>query len=186
MQFHEKVITGVFRDRALAQRCYDVLLGRGFTDDRFNLIMSEQTRSMYVDPLIEERNGIVTAQRARAATHETRAAEGVGVGGAIGTAIGGSLAAIAALGTSLIIPGLNLVVAGPLLAALAGGGAGAITGGMIGGLVGLGIPEDRAETYNKAVREGCTVLAVTLHAGDDAGEVKEIMESCSAENVHSS
>ena len=56
-------------------------------------------------------------------------------------------AAIAAIGTSLVIPGLGLVVAGPLAAALAGAGAGGTAGGLIGALVGHGMPEDRTKKY---------------------------------------
>jgi hypothetical protein len=39
----------------------------------------------------------------------------------VGTVVGASAAAIAAIGTSIVIPGLGWVVAGPLVAALAGG-----------------------------------------------------------------
>ncbi len=54
-----------------------------------------------------------------------KAAEGAGVGGAIGGTVGAIAAAIAAIGTSLVLPGLGLVIAGPIAAALAGAGAGA-------------------------------------------------------------
>ena len=45
------------------------------------------------------------------------------------------MAAVAAAGTSLAIPGLGVVIAGPLAAALAGAGAGAATGGLLGAQV---------------------------------------------------
>lgn len=78
----------------------------------------------------------------------THAADGAGIGGAVGAA----LAAIAAVGTSLAIPGLGLVVAGPLAAALAGAGAGGATGGLLGALIGAGIPEHRAKVYDAGLR----------------------------------
>ena len=53
----------------------------------------------------------------------TKALEGLGVGSAIGGALGGLAAAVAAMGTILTIPGLGLVIAGPLAAGLAGAGA---------------------------------------------------------------
>jgi hypothetical protein len=189
MNTHETMVSGVFRNGADAQRCYDALHNRGLSDDRFSLIVNEQMRHQFVDPLTGEQVVATAANRppqTRTTTGESRASEGVGLGGALGTVVGGSLAAIAAVGTSLVIPGLNLIVAGPLVAALAGGGAGAVTGGVLGGLVGLGISEDKAETYNKALREGCTVLGVALHNDEDVGEVKQIMKSCSAENIFSS
>ena len=48
----------------------------------------------------------------------SKAAEGAGVGGAIGGTVGAILAAIAAVGTTIAIPGLGLVIAGPLAAAI--------------------------------------------------------------------
>ena len=67
------------------------------------------------------------------------------------------------LGTSLVIPGLGLIIAGPLAAGLAGAGAGGITGGLIGALVGSGIPEDRAKIYEDGKLNG-TMEATTPKA----------------------
>ena len=92
------------------------------------MLMSEQTRRGY------HKHG--TEGRIKSGTHAT---EGVAEGGALGTAIGATVGAILALGTSIAIPGLGLIVAGPIIAAFAGGGAGAVAGGAIGGLVGLAV-----------------------------------------------
>jgi len=175
------MVVGVFRRPSEAQHCYDILLERGYADDQFNLMMSEQTRTLYGHPMEHPAR---EAHQHHAG--ESRAIEGMGVGGAIGTALGGSIAAIAAIGTSLLVPGLNVIVAGPLAAALAGGGAGAVTGGFLGGLIGLGIKEDKVETYNKAIHEGCTVLGVTLRNSDRRDTVQEAMKACGAENIHTS
>jgi hypothetical protein len=182
MNNNQTMVVGVFRQPTDAQSCYDILLERGFGDDQFNLMMSEQTRTLFGRPI---------EQRPHEADHhhhhhggESRAMEGMGVGGAIGTAIGGSIAAIAAIGTSLLVPGLNVIVAGPLAAALAGGGAGAVTGGLLGGLIGLGIKEDKVETYHKAIHEGCTVLGVALRTSDRRETVEQAMKACNAENIH--
>jgi hypothetical protein len=48
------------------------------------------------------------------------------VGGVVGAVLAASL-----LSAAQSIPGLNLVIAGPIAAALAGAGAGAATGGVI-------------------------------------------------------
>ena len=61
---------------------------------------------------------------------------GAGIGGAIGSTVGAIIAAVAAVGTSLALPGLGLVIAGPLAAAIAGAGAGAAGDGLIGARVG--------------------------------------------------
>jgi hypothetical protein len=64
-----------------------------------------------------------------------KAMESAGVGGAIGVTAGATLATVAAIGTSIAIPGLGVVIAGPIAAALAGAGAGGLTGGIIGALI---------------------------------------------------
>ena len=106
-------------------------------------MMSDDTRKKYfgdVTPGTELSGG-------------TKAAEGFGKGSAIGGGIGAALGAIFAIGTSIVVPGLGLVVAGPIAAALAGAGAGGATGGLVGALIGAGIPEDRAKLYESGIRE---------------------------------
>ncbi len=110
--------------------------------------MSEDSKKKYYDSALVER------------VEGNDSLEGAGVGGAIGAAVGGTLAALAAVGTSLIIPGLGLIVAGPLAAGLAGAGAGGVAGGLVGALVGWGIPEDKARIYEKGIKDGGIVLAV--------------------------
>jgi hypothetical protein len=110
-------------------------------------------------------------------------AEGVAAGGAIGTAVGAAVAAVAAIGTTLLLPGLGLVVAGPLAAALAGGGAGAVASGVIGGLVGLGLPESNARAYEQALREGGIILGVVPHESEDAFLIKGKFQDLGGENI---
>jgi hypothetical protein len=71
--------------------------------------------------------------------------EGVAVGATGGGAIGAIAAGLAAVG-ALAIPGVGILAAGPIVAALAGAAAGGAAGGLIGGLIGLGIPEHEATT----------------------------------------
>jgi len=176
----DKMVLGVFHDHATAQNCIDSLYAHGYSADDINVLMSEHTRITHFTK---------SDDHEREHT-DNLGLEGAGVGGAIGTAVGASLAALAAVGTSLVIPGLNLVMAGPLAAALAGGGAGAITGGLIGGLAGLGFSAENAEVYHSALREGGTIVGVTLmHQNDDHEQsevetVKEIMKSFNGEQIH--
>ena len=99
----------------------------------------------------------------------TKAAKGAGVGGAIGGTVGAIAAAIAAVGTSIAIPGLGLVVAGPLAAALAGAGAGGAAGGLVGALIGAGIPEERVKHYEQGIKEGGILMGVRPRTEEDAG-----------------
>ena len=131
-----KMVTGLFRDRDSAERAYNDIAARGYGRDDLNLVMSDETRKRHF---------------LNAETPQTelgsKAAEGAGVGAGIGGAVGATLAAIAAIGTSLVVPGLGLVIAGPLAAGLAGAGAGGAAGGLIGALIGAGIPEERVKHY---------------------------------------
>jgi hypothetical protein len=165
-------VSGVFRDRTSAEQAFDTLRGWGYSDREINVLMSDQTRSQYYPPAAHER-------------HEagTKAAEGMAVGGAIGTAVGAGVAAALAIGTSLAIPGLGLVVAGPLAAALAGGGAGAVTGGLVGALVGWGIPEANAQAYQDALREGGVVVGVEARDSKDAKRIEKAFKDLNGENV---
>lgn len=176
-----KMVLGVFHNHAAAQNCVDALYARGYTMDDINVLMSEHTRTThFAKPEEHEHQHEAT---------DNMSLEGAGVGGAIGTVVGASLAAIAAIGTSLVIPGLNIIVAGPLAAALAGGGAGAVTGGLIGALAGLGISAENAEVYHEALRAGGTVVGVTLRGEHDRAneveKVREVMEAFGGKQVHS-
>src|SRR5215216_5134815 len=142
------LVTGLFKTRTAAEAAVDALTKRGYTRDEISVLMSDATRSK--EFAVETRS---------------HAADGAGIGGAVGGTIGAVLAAIVAVGTSIAIPGLGLVVAGPIAAALAGAGAGAATGGLIGALVGAGIPEDRAMVYERGLKDGGVVGA---RARDDA------------------
>ena len=82
-----------------------------------------------------------------------KAAEGAGIGGAIGGTVGVIAAPIAAVGTTLVLPGLGLVIAGPIAAAVAGAGAGAAGGGLVGALAGWSVPEERVKVYGERLKK---------------------------------
>jgi len=139
--------TGIFHNKSDAELAYQHALNQGYTSKDINVLMSEESRKKYYDSpmLIEEGD---------------KSMDGLGLGGATGGAIGGILAAIAAIGTSVAIPGLGLVIAGPLAAGLAGAGAGSIAGGLIGTLIGWGIPETHVKEYESGIKSGGIVLVV--------------------------
>lgn len=147
-QYDKRYTTELFTNRDSAEKAYQSALNKGYADTDINVIMSEDSKKKYYDSVLVER------------VEGNDALEGAGVGGAIGATVGGIVAALAAVGTSLVIPGLGLIVAGPLAAGLAGAGAGGLTGGLVGALVGWGIPEDKARIYEKGIKDGGIVLAV--------------------------
>jgi uncharacterized protein (TIGR02271 family) len=111
--------------------------------------------------------------------------EGSGTGGAIGGTVGAIIGAIAAIGTSIALPGLGLLIAGPIAGALVGAGAGGLTGGLIGALVGSGIPEDTAQEYETGIKSGGTVLGVTPRSSEDAAFFEREWANCGGVNVYS-
>jgi uncharacterized protein YjbJ (UPF0337 family) len=154
-QRSNRMVTGLFRDRESAERAYGSVSERGYAKDDVNLMMSEDTRNKYFSDDDDTEFG-------------TKAWEGAGKGAAIGGGVGATLAAIAAIGTTLALPGIGLLIAGPIAAGLAGGGAGALTGGLIGALVGHGIPEEHAKHYEQGLREGGIVMGVQPRNDEDA------------------
>ena len=102
------------------------------------------------------------------------ASTGAGTGATLGTVLGGGAGLLAGLG-SLAIPGVGpIVAAGWLVAALTGAGVGAAAGGLVGSLTGAGVSEADAQTYQKHVNEGGTL--VTARVDDaQAAQVEQIM-----------
>ena len=142
-------VTSLYNSRDSAERAYRSLTdSHGYKADDIDVLMTDDTRKKHfgdATPGTEFSGG-------------TKAAEGFGKGSAIGGGVGAALAAIFAVGTSVVVPGLGLVVAGPIAAALAGAGAGGATGGIIGALIGAGIPEERAAAYSRGLEEGGIVI----------------------------
>ena len=148
------LLTGVFYDRETTEKAYRDLIDRGYTEQEINVMMSEETRDKYYKDGDSEVG--------------TKALEGTGVGAMVGGTLGAIIGGIAAVGSNLVIPGVGLVIAGPIAAALAGAGAGSLAGGLTGALIGWGIPEERVVHYEKGIREGGTVLGVTPKSEEDA------------------
>jgi hypothetical protein len=158
----DKIVTGTFRDRESAERGYEAITARGYKNDDIHVLMTDDTRKRLFK---DTKNGKDTKLG-------NKALEGAGVGGAIGGAVGATTVGLAAAATSLAIPGLGLLVAGPLAGALAGGAAGATAGGLIGTLVGAGIPEDRAKAYEADLKNGGIIVGVEPRNDEDAGYFK--------------
>jgi len=165
-----RMMTGLFRDRESAERAYGSLSSRGYGKDDVNLLMSEDTRKKYFAGDDSELG--------------TKAWEDAGKGAAIGGGVGATLAAIAAIGTTLALPGIGLLIAGPIAAALAGGGAGALTGGLIGALVGHGIPEEQAKQYEQGIKDGGIVMGVNPRTTEDGDYLETEWRNNRAESLY--
>src|SRR2546421_11849902 len=96
-------VTGLFKTRAAAEAAVDAIIKRGYTRDDISVLMSDSTKN-----------------KEFAVQTRSHAADGLGIGGAIGGTVGAVLLAIAAVGTASAIPGLRLFVSGPNAAPLGG------------------------------------------------------------------
>ena len=161
------MVTGLFRDRESAERVYNSLRGRGYNDDDVSMMMSDDTRKKYFSD--DDKTNF-----------DTKAWEGAGKGAAIGGTMGATLAAIAAIGTSVALPGIGLLVAGPLAAGIAGAGV----GGLVGALIGSGIPEDRAKEYEHGIKEGGILMGVNARDDADAEYFENDWRTNRGENVY--
>jgi len=148
------------------------MVERGYGQDDVNLVMSDETRKKHF------------AADGRETELGSKALEGAGTGAAIGGAVGATLAAIAAIGTTLALPGLGLLIAGPIAAGLAGAGAGGATGGLIGALIGAGIPEERVKKYEEGVKQGGIMMGVTPRNPEDAAYFEEDWKKNRGEQVY--
>jgi hypothetical protein len=149
-------MTSLFSDRESAERAYNEIAARGYKPNEIHVLMTDETRKrLFV-------KGQETTDLGN------KALQGAGVGGAVGGAIGATVVGLAAAAAAVTIPGLGLVIMGPLAGALAGGAAGGAAGGLMGLLVGAGIPQERAKVYETELKGGGIVLGVTPRHDQDA------------------
>lgn len=124
-------------------------------------------------------------ERTREFAHEkhTKAPEGAAAGAAGGAIAGGTFGLLLGLG-AIVIPGLGpFLAAGPIVATLAGIGAGGAVGSLTGALIGMGIPEYEAARYESYLKNGGHLMAV--HADDDdwADKARVILARCGATDI---
>jgi hypothetical protein len=151
------LITGLFDTESAAENAVSQLKQMGYTQNEISIIMKDRVAAAEI-----------------ADTTGTRTMSDVGTGGVIGGIIGGVLGLIVAAGT-VAIPGVGLIVAGPLAAMFAGAGAGGLAGSIIGWLAGAGIPEEVAPYYERGLQEGGIVVAVAAHPGDEE-RVRQVLQ----------
>ncbi len=144
-----------------AERAVGALQDAGFGSDEISIVAKDDDRAQNV------------AQDTGADT-----AEGAGIGAATGGVLG-ALGGLLVGATALTIPGIGLVIAGPLAAVLGGAGIGAVTGGLAGALAGLGVSEDDAKQYETRVEAGDILVVVA--AGRREAEARQILEGRSHE-----
>lgn len=169
------LMTGMFRSRDDAEKAYNSLSSRGYTDRDVNVLMSDETRKRNF-----EKTGTTAGKETELGN---KALKGAGIGGLVGTVVGATAGAIAAVGTAILIPGLGLVIAGPIAGALAGAGAGGATGGLVGLLAGSGVPEERVKKYDEGIKKGGIVIGFRPKNQDDVKAIENEWKSCRGEDI---
>ena len=156
-----RAIMGVFRDRSDADAAVDDLQRLGYGINDITVMMNEGTHL-----------------RAFGAERGSKGGDGVAVGAAAGGALGAVVAGLTATGSIATIAATGgaatPIVIGPLAAALAGLGVGAAGGGILGGLIGLGIPDVRAKEYERDLNDGGILITVRANHGTE-DEVRSAM-----------
>jgi len=155
-------LAALFNTQPDAGRAVDALIAAGFAPERISMLVAEDARGQH----FRIQQG-------------SKAAEGALGGGVLGGAIGALVAGLAAIGI-IATPGVGLVAAGPLLAALAGAGTGGAAGGLVGGLVGLGIPEHAAKVMESQVSRGGILIAVDVPNHDELHLAQQVLEQSGA------
>ncbi|EAW37462.1 general stress protein [Lyngbya sp. PCC 8106] len=142
-----KRAVGTFPNRRDAEKALHKLRDSDFPMDRVSIIAqdSEAPDRIGETEVHDQHQG-------------NKADDGAKTGALTGGALGGLTGLLVGLG-ALAIPGIGPIMlagaAATTIATTAAGGAiGAAAGGLIGSLIGLGIPEEHARTYNERVSKG--------------------------------
>lgn len=149
----------VYRDQDAAQAAVHALEKAGVSTSQISVFLSETAYNLVpkVRPAVPE---------------------GAVVGGTLGAVLAGIGGA-----TALLLPGVGIFAAGPLALALEAVLIGSVSGGFVGALAGIGVPENQAKQYAKALMEHGVVVAVSVNTPHEARLVEETFEQTRGVNL---
>jgi hypothetical protein len=152
---------GIFTSYEAAETALIQLESTNFQMDRVSLIGRDLDRKVEVTGAKTSEN---LTDLTDGAAGRNDAVETAKNGAIAGTAFGGATGLLVGLG-ALAIPGIGpVMLAGAAATALAtaasGGAIGAAAGSLAGGLVGLNIPQERADVYSNRVAQGDYLVMV--------------------------
>jgi hypothetical protein len=145
-----KRATGVFSQRNEAEYALAALRDANFPMKKVSIVTRDCQRDLA---------GIETQSSTSHPTDEEAVA-----GAVTGTILGGITGLIVGLGT-LAFPGVgSVLLAGEIISTIgataAGAGIGAGTGGLLGALLALGMPEEKAQVYSDRISKGDYLVVV--------------------------
>lgn len=172
-----RYVSGSFESLDEARDAVRTLEDHGYPASEISVLMTDATRRHYLrtHPEFEGLDPEAYLVDRVELEKENKSLKGAGTGGAIGGAIGAVAAAVAAIGTTLVIPPLGIVIAGPLAAAFAGAGAGGAVGGLVGALTGAGMSEYRAKRLEKVLKEGRIIVVVRARTEPERNDIRSTM-----------
>jgi len=159
-------VIGIYEDRSTVSNVIDTLQKVGYRAADISVLSSEN-------------------QGSKDFAHEkhTRAPAGAGTGAAVGAVVGAALAWFASTQTWATFGLGALVVAGPLLAALAGAGAGGALGWIVGLLAGLRLTDYVAKRYAGRIRRGGVLLSVHCDSPEWCERAKKTLKDTGARDI---
>jgi hypothetical protein len=166
------MVTAVFPDSGAAEQASDVVAQRGYAIEDVNVVMSDETRQRYL------------AEGGTESRLADKSEEGGALGGPTGGRVSLAISIAAAVGAAIVIPGLGLAMAGPLAVALAGAGAAGVAATAIGLLSDWGVPDERVQHYDRAIREGAILIGVKARSPEDAQAIAERWRALGGQHVH--
>jgi len=159
-------VFATFRDRLHAETGVKELVNSGFRAEDISVLLADNVGTK---DFAHERH--------------SKGPEGTATGGSAGVLVGGALGLLAGLGTISIPAIAPYLTAGPVIDALAGAGALGVLGGLIGGMIGLGIPEFEAKRYRGLIKEGRSLLSVHCDNSDWVTRAKHVLKSVGGQGI---
>jgi hypothetical protein len=161
-------VIGIYPDRTTVSDAINVLQKTGYRATDISVLSSDNQGS----------KDFALVKRAKAL-------EGAAAGAAVGAVVGAALAWLVSFQT-VTVPALGpLVAAGPVLASLAGAGAGGTLGWFVGLLFGSRLTEYVAKRYAGRIRHGGILLSVHCDSQEWCARAKAALKDTGARSISS-
>jgi len=161
-------VIGIYPDRTTVSDAINVLHKAGYRTTDISVLSSDNQGS-----------------KDFALMKRSKALEGAAAGATVGAVLGAALAWFASIQSATIAGLVPLVAAGPVLAALAGAGAGGILGWFVGLLAGSRLTEYVAKRYAGRIRHGGILLSVHCDSPEWCNRAKTALKDTGARNISS-
>ena len=166
MASKNKAVFGMYPEKASVEEAVEAFLRAGFRSADVSFLQPE---NMGTKDFAHEKH--------------TKAPEGAALGLIPGGILGAGLGWLAAFGL-LMVPGVEpLIAAGPILAALAGLGVGAVLGAAVGASIGAVIPEYEARRYEGRVRNRGVLFSVHCDNSVWVKRARKLLEETGSTHV---